>query len=339
MVQLTRSKGLLATIVLLLAWVAFIPPARAQSLEELHKKAVKEGVINFYGTLAQVNAEKILPVFEKKFPGIKVNHVDITSDSLVARAVAEARGGKTLGDIFQAPLETAIQMHNQKLLLDVTLPEAGDYPANMKGPYWIASNLQFIVVAWNTNLVKPSDEPKRIDDLADAKYKGMLVAEPRDYEFLMGLAKHKFKSDEKATALLRRIAANNVEFHKGHSQLTELLSAGQASVCVTCYAHQFPGRMKKGAPVNFLIAEGIGSINATAVFKDAPHPNAAMLFARWAASAEGQKVYAEGGRAPAHPTVKPVDPIRPETLYPLGVDDIKEYPKYEKIWKEIFKLR
>ncbi len=339
MVQLTRSKGLLATIVLLLAWVAFIPPARAQSLEELHKKAVKEGVINFYGTLAQVNAEKILPVFEKKFPGIKVNHVDITSDSLVARAVAEARGGKTLGDIFQAPLETAIQMHNQKLLLDVTLPEAGDYPANMKGPYWIASNLQFIVVAWNTNLVKPSDEPKRIDDLADAKYKGMLVAEPRDYEFLMGLAKHKFKSDEKATALLRRIAANNVEFHKGHSQLTELLSAGQASVCVTCYAHQFPGRMKKGAPVNFLIAEGIGSINATAVFKDAPHPNAAILFARWAASAEGQKVYAEGGRAPAHPTVKPVDPIRPETLYPLGVDDIKEYPKYEKIWKEIFKLR
>jgi iron(III) transport system substrate-binding protein len=339
MVQLTRSKGLLATIVGLLAWVVFIPPARAQSLEELHKKAVKEGVINFYGTLAQVNAEKILPVFEKKFPGIKVNHVDITSDSLVARAVAEARGGKTLGDIFQAPLETAIQMHNQKLLLDVTLPEAGDYPANMKGPYWIASNLQFIVVAWNTNLVKPSDEPKRIDDLADAKYKGMLVAEPRDYEFLMGLAKHKFKSDEKATALLRRIAANNVEFHKGHSQLTELLSAGQASVCVTCYAHQFPGRMKKGAPVNFLIAEGIGSINATAVFKDAPHPNAAMLFARWAASAEGQKVYAEGGRAPAHPSVKPVDPIRPETLYPLGVDDIKEYPKYEKIWKEIFKLR
>jgi len=339
MVQLTRSKGLLATIVLLLAWVAFIPPARAQSLEELHKKAVKEGVINFYGTLAQVNAEKILPVFEKKFPGIKVNHVDITSDSLVARAVAEARGGKTLGDIFQAPLETAIQMHNQKLLLDVTLPEAGDYPANMKGPYWIASNLQFIVVAWNTNLVKPSDEPKRIDDLADAKYKGMLVAEPRDYEFLMGLAKHKFTSDEKATALLRRIAANNVEFHKGHSQLTELLSAGQASVCVTCYAHQFPGRMKKGAPVNFLIAEGIGSINATAVFKDAPHPNAAILFARWAASAEGQKVYAEGGRAPAHPAVKPVDPIRPETLYPLGVDDIKEYPKYEKIWKEIFKLR
>src|SRR4249920_2841825 len=200
---------------MLVAVVLFASSAHAQSLEELHRKATAEGALNFYGTLAQVNAEKILPVFEKRFPGIKINHVDITSDNLVARAVTEARGGKTLGDIFQAPLETAIQMHNQKLLLDVTLPEAGDYPATMKGSYWVSSNLQFIVVAWNTNLVQKSDEPRQIEDLADPKYKSRLVAEPRDYEFLMGLAKHKFKSDEKASELLRQIAANNVEFHKG----------------------------------------------------------------------------------------------------------------------------
>ena len=93
----------------------FCSPAGAQTIEELYRKAAQEKTINFYGTLAQVNAEKILPVFEKRYPGVKINHVDITSDSLVARATAEARGGKTLGDIFQAPLETAIQMHDQKL--------------------------------------------------------------------------------------------------------------------------------------------------------------------------------------------------------------------------------
>jgi iron(III) transport system substrate-binding protein len=334
------QRGLLLTGLSGLLLVGVLcSPAAAQTIEEIFRKAAQEKTINFYGTLAQVNADKILPVFEKRFPGIRINHVDITSDSLVARATAEARGGKTLGDVFQAPLETAIQMNDQKLLLEAALPEYAAYPAIMKGPYWVASNLQFIVVAWNTNLLKKEDEPKWIDDLADVKYKGALVAEPRDFEFLMGLAKHKFKSDEKAIALLRAIAANGVEFHKGHSQLTELLTGGQAKLCMTCFAHQFPGRMQKGAPVNFLASEGIGSMNATAIFKDAPHPNAALLFARWAASEEGQKVYAEGGRAPAHPKVKPIDPIRPERLYPLGVDDIKEYPKYEKIWKEIFKLR
>ena len=45
--------------------------AGAQSLDELHKLALKEGgVLNFYATLAQINAEKILPVFEKRFPGV-----------------------------------------------------------------------------------------------------------------------------------------------------------------------------------------------------------------------------------------------------------------------------
>jgi iron(III) transport system substrate-binding protein len=183
--SLTGLSGLLLVGVL-------CSPAAAQTIEELYRKAAQEKTINFYGTLAQVNADKILPVFEKRFPGIRINHVDITSDSLVARATAEARGGKTLGDVFQAPLETAIQMNDQKLLFEVTLPEYAAYPAVMKGPYWVASNLQFIVVAWNTNLLKKEDEPKWIDDLADARYKGALVAEPRDFEFLMGLAKHNF---------------------------------------------------------------------------------------------------------------------------------------------------
>ena len=51
------------------------------------------------------------------------------------------------------------------------------------------------------------------------------------------------------------------------------------------------------------------------------------------------KVFAAGGRTPAHPKVEPVDPIRPKTIYAVGADDIKQFSKYQKIWKEIFKLR
>ena len=96
----------------------------AQRLDELHKQALKEGgTLNFYGTLAPINAEKILPTFEKRFPGIKINHIDATSDKLVARAVTEARGGRTIGDVFQTPLENVLQMGDQGLLLQTTLPE------------------------------------------------------------------------------------------------------------------------------------------------------------------------------------------------------------------------
>ena len=312
----------------------------AESLDEIHKKALKEGgTLNFYGTLAQINAERILPVFEKKFPGIKINHVDATSDKLVARAVTEARGGRTLGDVLQIPLENVVQAHDQKLLLETNLPEAAAFPDGAKGSYWIASDLQFFVAAWNTNLVKKEEEPKSFDDFADPRWKNRLIAEPRDLEMLLAFAKYKFKSDEKAIAFWKKVAANNVEFHKGHSQLAELLVAGQAAACLTCYSHHYPRRIKKGAPLNYMLTEGVASINGTAIFKDAPHPNTAMLFARWIASQEGQKVMAQGGRTPAHPKVEPVDKTRTEKVYFISASDLKEFPKYEKIWKEIFNLR
>jgi len=314
--------------------------ARAETLEEIHKKALKEGgTLNFYGTLAQINAEKILPVFEKQFPGIKINHVDATSDKLVARAVTEARGGKTLGDVLQIPLENVIQAHDQGLLLETNLPEAAEYPAGLHGSFWIASDLQYFIAAWNTNLVKKAEEPKSYDDFLQPRWKNRMIAEPRDLEMLLAFAKYRFKSDEKAIDYWKKIAAQNVEFHKGHSQLAELLVAGQAAVCLTCYSHHYPSRIKKGAPVNYMLSEGVASINGTAIFKNAPHPNTALLFARWVASLEGQKVMAQGGRNPAHPKVEPVDKTRTEKTYFITAADLKEFPKYDKIWKEIFKLR
>lgn len=315
-------------------------PAGAQSMDELHKAAIKEGgVVNFYGTLAQINAERILPVFEKRFPGVKVNHVDATADKLAARAITEARGGRVFSDVFQMALENVLQVIDQKLTLDWLPPEAADYPANLKGANWLAADMVIITASWNTNLVKKEDEPKQFDDFADPKWKGKLIAEARDVELLIGLATHKFKNDEKAFDLIRKVAANNVEFHKGHSELAEFLVAGQAAACVTCYAHHYPSRIKKGAPLGYMLTEGIATITADALAKDAPHPNAAKLFYRWSASEEGQKAYAAGGRLPPHPKVEPMDNIRPAKLYPIGTTEIKQWPKYEKVWKEIFKLR
>ncbi len=329
-------SGLILSCLLFLSY----SPATSQTLDEVYKQALKEGgTLNFYGTLAQINAAKILPVFEKRFPGIKVNHVDATADKLATRAITEARGGRTIGDVFQGSLENVIQIYEQKLVLEKVPPEAADYPATLKGTYWVANDMIYFIGAWNTNLVKKADEPKSFEDFADPKWKGKLIAEPRDVEILIGLARHKYKNDEKAIALLRRIAANDVEFHKGHSDLAELLVAGQGAACFTCYAHHYPPRIRKGAPVAYMLSEGMAGIEGTAVFKDAPHPNTAWLFARWCISEEGQKVYAEGGRATAHPKVGPVEKIRPEKIYPITTADIKDWPKYEKIWKEIFKLR
>jgi iron(III) transport system substrate-binding protein len=282
----------------------------------------------------------ILPEFKKRFPAIQVNHIDSTTDSLVTRSVAEARGGRTIGDVFGGTPGYLAQMSEQKLLSPLTIPEATAYPANLKGNEWVATDTQFYVIGWNTNLVKKGEEPRQFEDLADSKWKNKLMGEPRDFQILIALAKRKYKSDEKAIDLVKKIAANGVEFHKGHSDLVEFLVAGQAPVCFTCYSHHFPPRTKKGAPIASLLSEGIGEVGGSvAILKAAPHPNAALLWARWATSEEGQKVRAQAGETPAHPKVEPTEKTRPATIYMVAPDEVKEFPRYEKLWKEIFQLR
>jgi ABC-type glycerol-3-phosphate transport system substrate-binding protein len=131
------SISFLLTFILSLVLCSATRPARAQTMEELHQRALKEGgVVNFYGTLAQITAAKILAVFEKRFPGVKVNQVDATPDKLAARAIAEARGGRVLADVFQTQLENIVQLYEQGLLLEKLPPEAAAYPSNYKGSYW-----------------------------------------------------------------------------------------------------------------------------------------------------------------------------------------------------------
>jgi iron(III) transport system substrate-binding protein len=314
--------------------------AASESLDQLYEKAKKEGKVTIYAPLS-AQAMTVVPAgFMKRFPGVTVDHIDGTSDKLIARVLAELKGGKVLADVMSGALTYLPQILELKLVKPIVVPEAAPYPAQVKGDTWVATDMQFYIAGWNTNLVKKGEEPKSYEELANPKWKDSIMGEPRDYQMLIGFAKRKYNSDDKAVDLFKKIAANQVEFHRGHSQLAEFLVAGQRAVCFTCYSHHFPQRMKKGAPIQSLLTEGVGEIGGSVtVLKDAPHPNAAMLWVRWAVSEEGQRVYAQAGETPAHPKVEPLEKIRPAAAHMLTIDDVKEFTRYEKIWKEIFQIR
>ena len=315
-------------------------PAASEPIDALYEKARAEGSVSLYATVNTSTAAKVFGAFEAHFPGVKVDWVDGTAERLTARIIAETRGGKVLVDVLQTNVENLAQLRRQGLLGDLAdVPEGAPYPATLKGAYWLASDLKFYVPAWNTNLVRPDEEPRQFDDFADPRWKGRLMIDPGDAQLLVALAKHKFGSDDRALDVLRRIAANDPEFHEGHSELAELVVAGQGAACLTCFSHHYPPRIAKGAPVNYLLTEGVGLISANGIFKDAPHPNAAWLWTRWVASEEGQQAYAAAGSTPAHPAVPPAEKTRPETIYALTADDMQDYTRYDRLWREVFRLR
>jgi hypothetical protein len=67
---LCKKWSALGCLVVLVMSAAMVREARAQTGDNLYKQAAQEGIVNFYGTLAQINAEKILPVLRR---GIRVS--------------------------------------------------------------------------------------------------------------------------------------------------------------------------------------------------------------------------------------------------------------------------
>ena len=179
----------LSLIVLWATSFLAIAPVSSQSIDETYKQALKEGgALNVYGTLTPDTAQKVLPVFEKRFPGIKTVNTGASSDKIVARAISEARGGRTIGDVFHMNLENIMQVHEQGLVLEKLPPEAQAFADHLKGGYWVATRFNTLVAAWNTKSVSKADEPKSYEEFADPKWKGKLLAEPRDAEFLIASA-------------------------------------------------------------------------------------------------------------------------------------------------------
>ena len=101
------------------------------------------------------------------------------------------------------------------------------------------------------------------------------------------------------------------------------------------------GHAEASALAELALCENLSQISGWAAKWSAElaRADAALLWARWAIGEEGQRIYAQAGETPAHPNVEPLENVRPAAAYMLSIEDIKEFPKYEKLWKEIFQIR
>ena len=128
--------------------------AAGDSLDQLYEKAKKEGKITLYAPLSPHAMSVIPPAFMKRFPGVTVDHIDATSDKLIARVLAEQKGGRVIADVISGALSYLPQILDLKIVEHVVIPEAAAYPAQLKGDLWAATDMQFYIAGWNTNLVK-----------------------------------------------------------------------------------------------------------------------------------------------------------------------------------------
>jgi iron(III) transport system substrate-binding protein len=274
---------------------------RAKAIE----LAKKEGTLELYTSLTDELVAPVKENFEKQ-TGVKMNVFRAASETVLQRTLQESSANRTGNDAIETNFGEMGTLAKQGVLADYRGSAYGGVPESGRFQGWLADRLNIMLPAWNTKLIKPGQEPRSWEDLADPRFKGKLTMELTDSDWYENVTKswqRAGKSQAQIDELWRKIVAN-ANVAKGHTVMAELLGAGQTAVDAMNYSYITQNTADKGAPVAYRSADGVAHTvgfarpQGVSMMKGAKHPAAAWLFNDWMLN-EGQKLLVSLGLTPS----------------------------------------
>ena len=306
--------------------------------DELQKCAAEEGALSIY--TSNTDIDDLVEGFEE-IVDVDVSVYRGNSESVLQRLLQEQEAEFYGNDVIETNALELNVAQKEGLLspYESELREAVREEGKAEG--WTATRFNTFVVGWNTDLVKPGQEPKSYEELADPKWKDKLSMEVGDVDWFTALHQHFVEqgmSEQEATDLFKKIAANS-KIAKGHTVQGELLSAGQFAVAVSSYSHTIDKAADKGAPVAWRPANGepvqpvVVRPNGIGLMKTATNPCAAMLFVDHELTG-GQEVFKEAFRVGA--TAQAANSIEGLEVVPVPEDELlNNAQKWDDLYAEV----
>jgi len=297
--------------------------------------AKREGRFVLYTSLAPTESAPLAAAFEKKY-GIKVELWRALSGQVVQRTITEGQAKRHSVDVIETNGPEMEMLAREKLLSEFYSPHLADLPAAAIPSHrmWFPDRMNFFVVGYNTAKVQRSQIPPTYEGFADPKWKGRIGIEATDVEWMATLIK--MWGADKGMDYFRKLSALKPDVRQGHVLLASLVAAGEVPVGLSMYSSNIVPLKRKGAPIDFVpVQPVVARPQGIGVAKNAPHPNAAVLFADYVLSPEGQRLFESLGRVPASTRVKSALDNFPFTMIdPATVLD--EAEKWEKLWNSFF---
>jgi iron(III) transport system substrate-binding protein len=311
----------------------------ADRSERLVAKARAEGALNLYATMGQEQISALAAAFEKKY-GIKVNIWRANSESVLRRAVTEAKGGRFEVDVIESNGYELESLHLEQLSQRIDTPYAAQMIAEAQPAHreWVGNRANLFVFAYNTQKIRREDLPKTYADLLNPRWKGKLAAEADNIDWFFTVGRE--LGEERATQLFGDIVrTNGIQLRKGHPLLASLTASGEVTAVIATYNYFVDKlRKEKSAPVDWVaVAPAVARISGLAMSRRAPHPYAAMLFIDFMLS-DAQRMLPgmdliPAGRAerglPAGVAWKFVDPA----------ELVKQSEKWSRMYQQVFSAR
>jgi iron(III) transport system substrate-binding protein len=293
-----------------------------------------EGALTLYTSIAERDLKPLIEPFEKKY-GVKVSTWRASGDSVMNRTLNETRAKRYSVDVVHAGAVELEVLHREKMLQAVASPFFGELmegsvPAHKE---WASTLYSVWAQAYNTSTVKKSELPKTYADLLDPRWKGRLGYEVENIDWFVTVVQH--MGEAKGLQFFRDLAATNgVSVRKGHTNLTNLVSAGEVPMALTVYNYMPEQLKKKGAPIDWTVIQpAVARANAVGVMRTSQHPAAAALFLDYLIS-EAQPIYAQLDYLPSNTKV-PSDIRKYKLMLVDPEESLDRRDKWRKLYEDI----
>jgi iron(III) transport system substrate-binding protein len=277
-----------------------------ERLALLEEKAAEEGRITLYSSRDDDLLEAMKVKFEKLYPDITVQYLSGENPEIFSRIQQEGKGSNAVVDVVLSDLIPA--MKNEGFLADIYgVPIPSDYPEEAVGENYMQLGPSPTVMAWNTDLVSEAEVPQSYQDFLDPKWKGKFALEAKPDHMITAMV---IKwGEEETREFMAKLMENEPLVRKGHSNVNQLLAAGEFPIAMEVFAHKTSETIAKGAPVDFRGLDPVpNGANAFGIAEYAPNPYAAALFSHFILTKPGAEILAADGRLVNTPGVEPLYP-------------------------------
>jgi len=307
------------TVVQLLLLISLVVPAWAQekSWNEIVTAGKKEGKGVVTTSPDPVMRKELIPKFTAKF-GIPVEFLAGRAADVVGKVRTERLAGIYSIDVFMAGITQMAKILYPEKFLDplkpmLVLPEVTDGSKWKKGKPWFVdpeeryvlrpfqhvTELLFI----NTDYVK-REEMRFAKDLINPKWRGKIATDDPTAGSGSGasIADHFYilLGEE----FVKRLYVEQKPMRsRDKRQLTDWLARGTYPICISCSSDDVTELRNEAFKIVeiFELSDVPGRLSASpwslAVANQAPHPNAARVFANWIVSKEALEIYSRAHRA------------------------------------------
>lgn len=329
------------TALLALLFVGFLTPrpALTQVTAELIEAAKKEGEVMLYGAITVNSAKAVGDAFEKKY-GIKLRHWRGDATELINRSLAEARAGRPAFDVTLGNEVVMAALDEKNLFAVFEPPAAKGFPkqfldADKKMTPW---RVLPYGINYNYQTVKAEEAPKSWEELLLPKWKGKFgIANPGIHVTTLQFALNLDKLlGPKWLKVVEGWAQQEPRVGRSLADGIQPLTSGEIQVAVGYIKdkYQYPG------PIEYVrMNKYLASLSFIAINRQAPHANAARLFADFFVGPEAQRIFGNFGEHVFHPEAdhKFKKDVKDDQIVVMRLPSNEELTTWSKKFREMFR--